>query len=160
MYKYFNGSYNTIQEVKSEYKKLAMKYHPDRVGGSTEIMQQINAEYDELIKVVANKQDKKVNINDNLENKFKEIIAKLVILQDITINIVGFYIWVGGNTKPYKELLKELGLLWSTNQKKWYYNGSTKKSRSCSKKSWAEITTYFGCVEIETQPIQKLASSL
>ena len=49
MYKYFKGDYNTIQEVKSAYKKLAFQYHPDK-GGSTEIMQEINNEYDKLIK--------------------------------------------------------------------------------------------------------------
>lgn len=34
----------TLNELKKVYKDLAMKHHPDR-GGSTEIMQAINAEY-------------------------------------------------------------------------------------------------------------------
>jgi hypothetical protein len=154
MYQYFKGSYSTIQEVKNEYRKLAFKYHPDK-GGSTEIMQKINSEYDKLIKEVNNRSDKKVNINNNLENKFKEIIMELVKLQNITIRIVGFYIWVDGNTKQYKDKLKALGMFWSTNQKQWYYNGLGYKSTVCSRKSWSEITSYFGCVEIQSNKDDK-----
>lgn len=37
----------TLEDLKKQYKRLAMKHHPDR-GGSTEAMQQINAEYETL----------------------------------------------------------------------------------------------------------------
>ena len=155
MYKYFVGVYNTIQEVKSEYRKLAFQYHPDK-GGSVEDMQKINNEYDKLIREVNNKSDKKININDNLENNFKSIIFELLKLKNITINIVGWYIWVGGEgTKEYKEKLKELGLFWSVNQKQWYYNGYGYKSKVCSRKSWSEITSFYGCIEIQASKEDK-----
>ena len=32
----------TLEDLKKEYKKLAMQYHPDRLGGDTAKMQQIN----------------------------------------------------------------------------------------------------------------------
>lgn len=38
----------TLEDLKKEYKKLAMQYHPDRPGGDTAKMQQINGEYDRL----------------------------------------------------------------------------------------------------------------
>ncbi len=38
----------TLQEVKQQYKKLAMQYHPDR-GGDEETMKQINQAYDSII---------------------------------------------------------------------------------------------------------------
>lgn len=41
----------TLEDLRTQYKKLAMKYHPDR-GGSTEDMQRINAEYEQLLKLV------------------------------------------------------------------------------------------------------------
>lgn len=155
MYKYFKGSYNSIQEVKSEYKKLAFQYHPDK-GGSNEDMQQINDEYDKLIKEVNNKSTKKANINEGLENTFKSIIMDLVKFNDITIEIVGFYIWVSGEgSKAIKEHLKELKFFWSSNQKKWYYNGCTHKAKHCSRKSWSDITMYFGCVEIQSNKDDK-----
>ena len=150
MYKYFKGEYKTIQEVKQEYRKLAFQYHPDRLNGDVQIMQEVNNEYDVIIKEVASKQDKEVKINDTLENNFKSIIMELAKLpDDVTVAIVGWYVWIDGNTKPHKELLAKLGCHWSSNQKKWYYNGIKHKTRACSKKSWSEITTYFGYVEIE-----------
>ena len=39
----------TLEDLKKEYKKLAMQYHPDRPGGDTAKMQQINGEYDRYI---------------------------------------------------------------------------------------------------------------
>lgn len=42
--KYFN-SCKTLEELKKEFRRLAMLHHPDR-GGDVETMKQINAEYD------------------------------------------------------------------------------------------------------------------
>ena len=44
--KYFNNC-NTLDELKKEYRRLAMQNHPDR-GGDAETMKAINAEYDNL----------------------------------------------------------------------------------------------------------------
>ena len=46
MTQYFENV-KTLDELKKQYRRLAIKYHPD-MGGSTEIMQQINAEHDRL----------------------------------------------------------------------------------------------------------------
>lgn len=40
---YFNGI-KTQEELRREYRRLAMEHHPDR-GGNTRIMQEINREY-------------------------------------------------------------------------------------------------------------------
>lgn len=42
--KYFNNC-KTLEELKKEFRRLAMLHHPDR-GGDAETMKQINAEYD------------------------------------------------------------------------------------------------------------------
>ena len=47
MTQYFENV-KTLDELKKQYRRLAIKYHPD-MGGSTEIMQQINAEHDRCL---------------------------------------------------------------------------------------------------------------
>ena len=44
--KWFNNP-STLEELKQQYKKLALKHHPD-LGGNTADMQEINNEYDLL----------------------------------------------------------------------------------------------------------------
>jgi hypothetical protein len=40
---------NTLDELRTAYRKLAVRHHPDK-GGSTADMQEINAEYEILSK--------------------------------------------------------------------------------------------------------------
>lgn len=88
--KWFNNP-KTLEELKKQYKKLAMAHHPD-CGGTTEEMQEINAEYDELFAVLKNAKstaDGKVyetseEVKETPE-EFKKIINELVKLQGIEI---------------------------------------------------------------------------
>ena len=50
VYKYFTGTYNTLQDLKSEYRKLSRIYHPDMSTGSTEKFQEMQQEYESLKK--------------------------------------------------------------------------------------------------------------
>ena len=45
--KWFVGI-NTIAELRTKYRQLLKKYHPDNPGGSVEITQEINKEYDKI----------------------------------------------------------------------------------------------------------------
>ena len=56
IYKFFKDV-KTIEELKSQYKKLAFAHHPDR-GGNTADMQQINNEYDEIFTFITKKTKK------------------------------------------------------------------------------------------------------
>ena len=58
--KWFNSP-RTLEELKKQYKKLAVQHHPD-LGGNTQEMQEINAEYDVLF-------EKLKNVRTNAEGK-------------------------------------------------------------------------------------------
>ncbi len=45
-----NGGFKTKMEATKHYKKMAMKHHPDRPGGSDEVMKKINAAWDDYKK--------------------------------------------------------------------------------------------------------------
>jgi len=122
MFKYFRlTNESTIDEVKKQYKKLAFKHHPD-LGGSTEIMQEINAEYETALEYVGNNHNK----NYSLDTDFINIIDALIRLkmQNVELEICGWFIYVTGNTKPYKGHLKELGLYWNSKKYCWYWKPS------------------------------------
>jgi len=45
-------------------------------------------------------------------DQFKSLIDELMKMDDITIEIIGCFVWVTGDTKPYKEQLKTLKFRW------------------------------------------------
>lgn len=47
----------------------------------------------------------------------RQTLQKVINFSDITIDIVGCFIWLDGNTYPYKDQLKEYGFKWSGQRK-------------------------------------------
>lgn len=128
---YFNDLDDT-QKIKERYKKLAKKYHPDLQQGeeekkkATKIMSQINNEYKKLT------QSKNTR---NTEKAFMDIILNIIVHlpADIEIEICGTWIWVSGNTRPYKEKLKKQGFKWASKKKMWFWkpdDGGKRKPRT------------------------------
>ena len=136
--KYFNNP-KTAEELKSEYRKLAMKYHPDR-GGSEEIMKEINREYDELFPRLKNLHTNKdgetyTKETNEAPNYFKDIITALMRMNGVTVEVIGSFIWVSGNTKAHRDELKKLGFKWHSKKECWFkapegYRRSGKKDYS------------------------------
>ena len=119
---YFSNC-KTLEEVKKLYKKLALEHHPDRSGGNVVIMQRINQEYEAIMKdprFQFQQQDEEVR-DDYV--RFPEIINQ-VIHFDITIEIIGNWIWLSGNTKRYSKQLIEIGFFYSPKKQMWYWRPS------------------------------------
>ena len=145
--KYFTNI-NTLEELKKEYKKLALKNHPDR-GGDVEIMKAINAEYDEVFKEVKDihknaKGETYTKENTETPDIFKDIIDKLMRMDGLEIEIIGCFIWLSGNTKEHKDAIKEMGFRWHSNKKMWYKAPDGYKKRSRKKYSMDEIRDMYG----------------
>jgi hypothetical protein len=81
-------------------------------------MQKVNQEYENIIK------DQRFKFTEQDKNvqqeyiKFPEIIGQIFHF-DITIEICGNWIWLSGNTRPYREQLKEIGFFYSPKKKMW-----------------------------------------
>ena len=114
----------SIEDVKQLYKKLAMLYHPDK-GGDTLTMQQINAEYQQILK------DKSFSFDNEEQEKdfiiYPEVISKLIVLDQVLIELIGSWIWVSGNTYKHRETLKNAGLFFAPKKVMWYYRPSEEK---------------------------------
>lgn len=99
---------NGINEAKVIFKKLAKKLHPD-VGGSNEAFKLLNSVYNDIL------QNKIYFSNESkFDIELEKIISQILHYEDITIEVVGSWIWLSGNTRAIKERLKELGFKWAS----------------------------------------------
>ena len=138
-----------INEAKKVYKSLAKKLHPD-VGGSEEEFKLLNAIYNDFI------ENKIYFSNDfKIDLDLEKIISQILHFENITIELVGSWIWLSGDTKEIKDKLKELGFKWASKKKMWYYGEM--KGKSHGEKSLDEIKDKYGSKTFKKKENEKLA---
>jgi hypothetical protein len=160
---------STVAEVKKLYKELAMINHPD-LGGDTAIMQEINKQYEEILKrldgettIDSEGKSHTYKYNQETEEKLMIIIDQLLSLKMVNVDIflVGSWIWIDGETKPYKEELKSLNCRWHSIRKCWYFAGSPSLYRKNSSKGIDDIAQAYGATKIsnkaKTQKVKAIA---
>lgn len=122
---------NTLEELRKQYKELLKRFHPDCPNGSTEATQEINQEYEKLFKLLKDRHDskqtsdkeEKTSFYNNMkydfseDAKLRETLNKVINFTGVTIEIIGEWIWISGNTYQYKKDLKEIGFRWASNKK-------------------------------------------
>lgn len=151
----------TAEDCKTEYRKLAMKHHPDR-GGDTKTMQAINVEFEtawELFKNIhkSTRPDGPETYTAAEPTKetaadFIEILNQLFKLDGLTIELCGRWLWIGGNTMQNKDALKKIGCKWSKNKQKWSWHFPEDAAMTYKgKKAWSmdRIRMQFGSDEIK-----------
>ena len=138
-----------INEAKKVYKTLAKKLHPD-VGGSEEEFKLLNAIYNDFI------ENKIYFSNDfKIDLDLEKIISQILHFENITIELVGSWIWLSGDTKEIKDKLKELGFKWASKKKMWFYGEM--KGKSHGEKSIDEIKDKYGSKTFKKKENEKLA---
>ena len=138
-----------INEAKKVYKTLAKKLHPD-VGGSEEEFKILNSVYNDFI------ENKIYFSNDfKIDLDLEKIISQILHFENITIELVGSWIWLSGDTKEIKDKLKELGFKWASKKKMWYYGEM--KGKSHGEKSIDEIKDKYGSKTFKKKENEKLA---
>ena len=162
MNNYFKDCTN-IDEVKNTYRKLVKKYHPDINKNVDDcFIKEINSQYDMAIKRLKDtKSTKKADSQVKEAELFKDIIVQLIKFDDIEIEICNWYLWVSGNTKPIKDLLKSLNFRWASKKKQWYYRPEWCYSRNRKEWSMEQIRSTYGSQKInnkESTSKKKLAA--
>lgn len=168
--KYFNNV-NCIEDLKKQYFALAKKFHSDITGGSDEKMKELNAEYSELHKRYKDIHENvwkaegeqhepyytaKTATKETAED-FINIISFLLGLGGLDVELCGRWIWIGGDTKAHKDLLKQMGCKWCSKKKlwSWHFNGDDtgyKKKGS----SMSEIRSKYGSMHFRSDDEQLL----
>ena len=145
--------------ARKRYHKLARMYHPDVNPGmpdATAIMQEINAHYERDMRGFSggtfgqsarSEKEYTYTYNARAEQSIQDKIVQALKLKmrGVRIELVGSWIWLSGNTKPYKDLLGKngLGFRWSGKRKMWYYTQTTYRRRA-SKASFDAIRQKYG----------------
>lgn len=163
MYKYFKNV-KTFDELKQQYKLLVKQFHPDLNHGvdTTSIMQEINNEYEMLIKSGLHKSTssdntKKTN-HDDIADGYRDVIDTIINMNEIVIELIGSWVWVTGNTFNHKDALKSIGFKWSKNKKAWYWHSDEWTSTRHNKKySMQDIRMMHGSQVIEKAEHQYMA---
>lgn len=164
----------TLDELRKQYRDLLKKYHPDNENGSEEITKAVNAEYERLFKVLKDRHarhqnsstehtddDSKTSYDDmkyNFEEDelLREMLQKVIYFSDITIEIIGNWIWISGNTYQYRKELKEFGFKFAGKKKCWYWHSEAFRKRSRKSLSMNDIRNYYGSTEVETEGKKRL----
>lgn len=157
---------NTLEQLRKQYKELLKAHHPDN-GGNVADMQEINAEYDQLFKVLKDKHESTTADGDkatydNMKYDFsedkalREILQKIIGFSDITIELCGSWIWLSGNTYQHKTELKEIGFKWASQKKQWYWHSEAFRKKGKKALSMDEIRNYYGSTEFKTEETKRL----
>lgn len=151
--KYFKDI-KTLEELKKEYFRLNKKYHPDiNKNIDPDIIKSINAQYDEAFEKVKNIFTNKdgeqyTKENDETVEEYKNIIRTLIKCKGLNIEILGSFIWVGGDTYPHKKTLKDLKFRWSKNKQKWYKSPKGYRRYGNKKYSYKDIQNMYGVIKV------------
>ena len=81
----------------------------------------------------------------DIESKLMELISQLLKLrmQAVEIALIGTWLWILGDTKPYKSKLRELGCKWHFKRKCWYFHTGKYRS-SLSSSELSELGEKYG----------------
>ena len=118
--KYFAGV-KTVEELRKKYRELLKKYHPDNENGSVEVTQEINVEYDLVFSILSKEEHSDSQSYTKEENEqFKEILNSIIGF-NMTVEIIGSWIWCF-DCYQYKDQLKALGFTWCSKKKSWVWH--------------------------------------
>ena len=148
---------STLEDIKSAYRRACKMYHPDRNPAGLEMMKLINAAYDALrdYKPTTETVDptQEQNLGDDLNTALNAIIHL-----GLTIEICGSWLWVSGDTRPHKEVLKEAGFKWAPKKMMWHFRPSDYKSYNRGKWSIDKIRETHGSQTSKNKSYQRLSA--
>lgn len=133
------------EEIKARYFDLAKKHHPDH-GGDLQVMQRINSEFAEALEAAqtASAEQDRASFGDDIPDQFVSILTVLFSIPDLTIELVGSWLWISGNTYPARETLRDAGCCWSSSKKKWYWRPAGTTARRRGTISMQQIYSMYG----------------
>lgn len=130
----------TPEVIKAAYVAACKKYHPDINPAGAEMMKVVNAAYDVLKGHSGTIKDEQSDYGD----LFNDALNAILNLDGLMIEICGVWIWVTGDTRKHKDVLKSAGYRWASKKKAWHFRPEQFRSRSHGNTSLEEIREKYG----------------
>jgi len=127
--------------IKQAYRMAAKKYHPDVNPAGVEMMQFINNAYDTLKEY---KGEELTETTSNYPEELNSALMAILGLIGLDIEICGAWVWVTGDTRTHKEVLKENGYKYASKKKAWNFRPNEWKSKSRGKSTMGDIRMRYG----------------
>lgn len=151
------GQNITLDMCKDAYRKACKKYHPGINPAGTEMMKALNLAWECLQKLDWNRQVNNVeNVDINYGDELNKFINTIITLEGIMIEVCGAWVWLSGNTKPYKDIIKAAGASWASKKSMWYFRPKEWKKSNHSEWEMEKIRAKFGSQGVASVPITKL----
>lgn len=132
----------THEMIKKAYKKACSQFHPDRNPAGLEMMKMVNVAYETLKSF-----DGQAQVTASAATDGADVASALnqIIHLGLTIEICGCWVWVSGDTKCHKEILKNAGFKWAPKKLCWYFKPTdAKKSRFFGEYTMENIRKKYG----------------
>ena len=156
--KYFEGL-TQEEEIKLRYKQLAKAHHPD-LGGCAEIMKAINSQYEAVLTGAYQRAGKSITeIDDLIANDciLRDKLNEIIMHEGVNVELCGRWLWVTGDTRPVKDLLKAAKFKWAKTKKCWFWRADEDKSFNRKTMDLGEIRARHGCQSISKNYQYKIA---
>jgi len=141
---YFSANL-TKEQAKKLFRKLAVELHPDK-GGDQLSFVRMQREYESFLVGSFDYTRKDAQTESSALTDFINANEFVKTFEDVVVELTGTWVWLSGNTKPYKETIKEHGFRWSKSKSKWYKapQGFSPKKGKYRGTNFAKIQDRYG----------------
>ena len=155
--KNYFANIENINDLRTQYKKHCLQFHPDKPSGDIDLFKAMQSEYEAILKKMSSNESLSENpaFNFDDEKDLFERFQAIMGIEDLIIELCGSWLWVSGNTKANRDTLKGNNFRYAAKKKMWYYS-PYKTNGNRRPYSMDRIRTKYGSHTYKTKTRDKI----